>query len=61
MPYFYEVYEALKKIMANEDKKLTPQLISDYLEERGKLVIARATVIFEESKTDPVTNNYTKF
>ena len=28
MPYFYEVYEALKKVTENDEKKLSPQEIS---------------------------------
>jgi hypothetical protein len=46
MPYFYEIYEAMKKITANESTKFSGDKISEFLEERGKLAICRASGIF---------------
>lgn len=60
MPYFYEIYEAMKKITANESTKFSGEKIGEFLEERGKLAICRASGIFQQSKADPVINNYTK-
>jgi hypothetical protein len=62
MPYFYEIYDAIKKITEHhEGAKLEGNNIADFLEERGKLIISRACTIFEEGRSDPITNNYTKF
>ena len=46
MPLYYEIYEALKKVTANEERRLSPDELGDLLEEKGKLVINRATGIF---------------
>ena len=47
MPYFYEIYEAIKKVTANDSEKISAEQISSFLEERGKLIIGRAIGIFE--------------
>lgn len=47
MPYYYEIYEAMKKITLGENTKFDGNKISEFLEERGKLAINRASGIFE--------------
>ena len=47
MPYFYEIYYALKRVMADEEKKLSPEAMSQFLEDKGKLIITRASGVYE--------------
>jgi len=41
------MYEAIKKITQHEGSKLKGQIMGDLLEERGKLIITRASSAFE--------------
>ena len=61
IPYFYETFEAMKKITSHEGGRMQGEKLGELLEERGKKIIARAGSATEEEKADAITNNYTRF
>ena len=50
----------MKKITSHEPNRMQPQSMAELLEERGKLIVGRASSAFEEEKSDAVTHNYTR-
>ena len=51
----------MKKITSHEGGRMQGEKVAEILDEKGKKIIERAGSAYEEEKTDPITNNYTRF